>query len=162
VSTLAQIEMAQPTDVETLLLGCCGSRTWAGLMASAWPYESQGAVLDASERAFDELTHDDWRQAFAAHARIGEPRAEDERGSAEQAGVQNAQDAERRELADLNAQYDRDFDHVFLICASGLSAAQMLAALRARIGNPPAVEFANACAEQRKITALRLRAMLPA
>lgn len=138
----------------------CASTAWQRQVALDWPYASLAALLDASERAFDVLEREDWLQAFAAHARIGEPRADDPRGSAEQAGVRRADDAELRELRRLNAEYESRFGHTFLICASGLSAAQMLAALRTRIGNAPPVEFERAKLEQRKITALRLQEVL--
>jgi len=126
-------------------------------MAKDWPYLSIEELLAASERAFDALSRDDWLQAFAAHARIGAPKDGDAQGAAEQAGVAAAADTELAELARLNAEYEQRFGHVFLICATGLSSGEMLAALRERIVNPAAAEFDNARREQRKITALRLR-----
>lgn len=126
-------------------------------MADGWPYPSPAALLEAAERIFDELQRDDWLEAFAAHARIGEPQPGDARGAVEQAGVSGAAATELQELERLNSEYESRFGHVFLICASGLHASQMLAALRERIGNDAAAEFALAAGEQRKITALRLR-----
>jgi OHCU decarboxylase len=143
--------------VQSQLLGCCGSRAWVSAMAAGWPYASVAELLAASERAFDALTTDDWLEAFAAHARIGRPRDGDERGAGEQAGISTATDQVRADLAALNAEYDQRFGHVFLICATGLSAEQMLTALRERRGNTPEAEFEIATGEQRKITRLRLR-----
>jgi 2-oxo-4-hydroxy-4-carboxy-5-ureidoimidazoline decarboxylase len=139
------------------LLAASGSENWASTMARGWPYPNLEELLLASERAFDALSADEWLEAFAAHARIGQPKPGDEQGSAEQSGVAQAADTELAELATLNADYEQRFGHVFLICASGLSASDMLAALRERISNPAPTEFANAQREQRKITALRLR-----
>lgn len=144
-------------DSRSLLLGCCGSHTWVDGVASSWPYASFAELLDACERAFDGLARADWLEAFAAHARIGRPDVGDARGSSEQAGIQAASDRARAELATLNAEYDQRYGHIFLICASGLSAEAMLAALRARLGNTADVEFEIATGEQRKITRLRLR-----
>jgi OHCU decarboxylase len=141
---------------QPLLLGCCGSHAWVQSVASSWPYASFTELLDASERAFDGLAREDWLEAFSAHARIGRPDAGDTRGSSEQAGIQTASEQARAELRTLNAEYDERFGHVFLICATGLSAEAMLAALRERLGNAADVEFGIATAEQRKITRLRL------
>jgi 2-oxo-4-hydroxy-4-carboxy-5-ureidoimidazoline decarboxylase len=141
----------------SLLLGCCGSRAWVDSVASSWPYLSFAELLDACERAFDGLAREDWLEAFAAHAPIGRPDAGDARGSREQAGIQAASEHARAELATLNSEYDQRYGHIFLICASGLSAEAMLVALRERLGNTTEVEFEIATGEQRKITRLRLR-----
>jgi allantoicase len=74
----------------------------------------------------------------------------------EQAGVAGADQATLAELAAGNREYEERFGHVFLIFASGRSAAEMLAALRERLGNDPAAELRVAAEEQRKITRLRL------
>jgi OHCU decarboxylase len=142
---------------QSLLFGCCGSHAWVDSVASSWPYATFTELLDASERAFDGLAREDWLEAFSAHARIGRPDASDARGSREQAGLETASERARAELATLNAEYDRRFGHIFLICATGLSAEAMLATLRERLGNTADVEFEIATGEQRKITRLRLR-----
>ncbi len=145
-----------------LLLGCCGSRRWVSSVADRWPYSTFEALLCASERAFDGLDHADWMEAFASHARIGRPRSGDERGAAEQAGVRGATDSEREALAALNVEYERRFGHIFLVCATGLSSQELLAALRERVDNSPAAEFEIATKEQRRITRLRLLDTFPA
>jgi OHCU decarboxylase len=117
---------------------------------------SQEDLLTASDRAFDAFELDDWRQAFAAHARIGEPRPEDRRGVREQADVSLADTQTLTELRAGNAAYEARFGHVFLIRASGLSAEQMLAALRQRLTNPQELEVRIAAEQQREITRLRL------
>lgn len=145
-------------ELHAALLAASGSEVWAAAVAAGWPYPNLGELLLASERAFDALSSQDWLITFAAHARIGEPKHGDARDAAEQSGVAAAPGAELAELARYNAEYEQRFGHVFLICATGLSAGEMLAALRERIDNPAATELANAQREQRKITALRLRA----
>lgn len=125
-------------------------------MEAGAPYRSPAELLDASERAFDELCADDWRQAFAAHARIGSPSQDDPRGTAEQSGMQGADPPTLALLKRRTADYEARFGHVFLIRATGRSAAEMLAALEERMENPPEVEFRHAAEEQREITRLRL------
>jgi OHCU decarboxylase len=156
VSQINLLETSWSAAVQSELLSCCSSSRWAHRVAAGWPYPSRAALVGAAETAFDWLDREDWLEAFAAHARIGEPREDDVRGSGEQAGIQTAGHTERRELAALTAEYERRFGHVFLICATGLSAGEMLASLRERIANSGDGEFAIATGEQRKITALRL------
>jgi OHCU decarboxylase len=144
------------------LLAACGSRRWANRVAGAAPFATQADLLDAAEQAFSELGRADWLEAFAAHARIGEPRTEDPTGSAEQRGVGTASASELAALRACNEEYEARFGHVFLIKAAGLSAAEMLAALRERLHNSPETELEIAAAQQREITRLRLDAILPA
>lgn len=138
------------------LRGCCASERWVDQVLGGGPYASTAELLDASERAFDTMTADDWAQAFAAHARIGEPRSGDQRGSEEQAGARDADPATLAALRDGNAAYEERFGHVFLIRAAGLSAQEMLSALQQRLVNTPEAEFHNASQQQRQITRQRL------
>jgi 2-oxo-4-hydroxy-4-carboxy-5-ureidoimidazoline decarboxylase len=141
------------------LLRCCGSRRWAAAMAAARPFASAADLHEAALRIWNQLEPADWREAFAAHPRIG-GKANSAWSRAEQAGAANAGDAVREELARMNADYERRFGHVFLICASGRSAEEMLAELRRRIHHSPSEELHLAAAEQAKITRLRLDKLL--
>jgi OHCU decarboxylase len=109
---------------------------------------------------FDELSRDDWLQAFAAHAAIGAPRPGDRQGAGEQAAVAAAGDELLDALRDGNERYRQRFGHVFLIRARGRSAGELLAALNERIENTPEQELRNAAQAQREITALRLAELL--
>ncbi|HWF75273.1 MAG TPA: 2-oxo-4-hydroxy-4-carboxy-5-ureidoimidazoline decarboxylase [Solirubrobacteraceae bacterium] len=157
---VAALNGLAPARAREALAGCCASERWVTAMERARPYASAGAVLDHAEAAFDALADEDWLHAFAAHARIGAPRADDARGAAEQAGAGAASAEERAALETGNERYEAKFGHVFLIRASGLDAAHMLAALRERLENSPAQELALAARQQREITRLRLRALL--
>lgn len=138
------------------IAACCGSRHWQELMQAGLPYDSADALLTASEQALDALCRGDWLEAFAAHSAIGAPRPGDRTGASEQAGMAGADAELRTALAAANLDYQERFGFVFLIRARGRSAAELLEQLRLRIDNPAEVEFANACAQQREITALRL------
>ncbi|HWF52595.1 MAG TPA: 2-oxo-4-hydroxy-4-carboxy-5-ureidoimidazoline decarboxylase [Solirubrobacteraceae bacterium] len=142
------------------LAGCCASERWITEMERGRPFASAEAMLTRCEAAFDALGREDWLQAFAAHSRIGAPRAGDARGSAEQAGTASASAEEMAALAAGNERYQARFGHVFLIRASGLGAGEMLAALEERLGHTPEQELTIAAAQQREITRLRLRALL--
>jgi OHCU decarboxylase len=146
---------ALPADeAAARLLPCCGSRAWALRMAEGRPFQSVADLRETSDRIWRSLDGADWREAFAAHPRIGE------KGSrwseAEQAGARGADARTLAELIEGNRVYESRFDHIFIVCATGRSAAEMLGLLRARLGNDPETELRAAAEEQRKITHLRL------
>ena len=62
-------------------------------------------------------------------------------------------------LAAGNEAYERKFGFIFIVCATGRSAAEMLALLEARLGNDRATELGNAASEQARITEFRLMAL---
>jgi 2-oxo-4-hydroxy-4-carboxy-5-ureidoimidazoline decarboxylase len=149
---------------------CCGSRRWVELVAAGAPFPDAAALQAAAEAAFDRLGRQDWLEAFAHHPRIGDldalrakfsPHAATADLSArEQSAAAGAGDAVLRALATGNARYEDRFGHVFLICATGRTAEEMLDALARRLANAPDQELAIAAAEQRKITRLRIEGLL--
>jgi 2-oxo-4-hydroxy-4-carboxy-5-ureidoimidazoline decarboxylase len=140
-----------------LLLTACSSPRWASLVASDGPFETTDALLEAAERAFDQLEPDDWHEGIRGHARIAEVPSDDAREAREQSGIEGADPETLEALHAGNAAYEERFGYMFLIRASGRSAAEMLAALHDRLGNPPAAEFRIATEQLREITRLRLR-----
>jgi 2-oxo-4-hydroxy-4-carboxy-5-ureidoimidazoline decarboxylase len=124
-------------------------------MVRSRPFATDPAVFEAAERVWWRLTPADWRDAFAQHPRIGK-RGGGAWSEQEQAGTASASDGVRRALAEGNRQYEDRFGHVFLICATGLSADYILGELTRRLTNDPAREVQVAAAEQAKITRLRL------
>ncbi|MEZ4237303.1 MAG: allantoicase [Myxococcota bacterium] len=149
------------------LARCCGSARWVEAMAAGRPYRSRTHLLGHAAQVWWHLDERDWLEAFSHHPRIGadaDTLRQRFAGTAdlsarEQAGAADAEPETLSALAAENAAYEARFGHVFLICATGLSAATMLAALRARIGNDPATELRVAAGEQAKITRLRLQGM---
>ena len=138
---------------------CCGSTRWAKAMAAARPFESLDGMQRMSDEIWASLTKTDWLEAFAAHPRIGGRRpdaAAAEWSAEEQAGAASVDDEVTSKLAALNDLYERRFGHIFIVCATGKSAGEMLALLEARLSNGPNAELVNAAEEQRKITNLRL------
>ncbi len=149
---------------ERELLTCCRARRWASQVVAGRPYAKLTALLNASDAVVAKLTDDDIAEALAAHPRIGERADGDARESAwsrhEQSGAAEATPAARKALAEGNAAYQKRFGQVFLICASGLSAEQVLVNLRTRLGNDAGTERAVVREELRKITQLRLRKLV--
>jgi OHCU decarboxylase len=159
---LTRLNMMSRDHAIVTLLACCGSRAWAEHMADARPFTDRDTLLDTADAFWRALPPAAWLEAFHAHPRIGERAATASSARSaqwseqEQAGARAAGFETLTELARLNAAYEKRFDHIFLICASGRTADEMLDALRRRLDNEPVEELHIAADEQRRITRLRL------
>ncbi len=143
------------------LLACCSSQRWAGDVAAGRPFPSAAALLRCSDAAVAGLAPADLREALAGHPRIGERAGAGGGWSRqEQAGVAGAETATLHALAAGNEAYQRRFGHVYLVCATGRTAAELLALLRARLGNEPGAEWDVVRSELRKINRIRLGKLL--
>jgi 2-oxo-4-hydroxy-4-carboxy-5-ureidoimidazoline decarboxylase len=150
---------------------CCGSWRWVELVLADAPFASPDALHAAADRAFERLEPGDWLDAFSHHPRIGDraalrdPRsphaATADLSSREQEAASSAAEEVLGALAAANARYERRFGFVFLVCATGKSAGEMLSLLRDRLGNERDRELEIAAAEQRKITHIRLERFFP-
>lgn len=136
-------------------------------MAGARPFRDFQDVLAASERIWQSLEPADWLEAFRGHPKIGEQKAERDTGAEalrwskqEQAGVRGADPDVLAALAEGNRLYEERFGYIFIVCATGRTAEEMLALLRARLAHDSATESRVAAGEQQKITRLRLEKML--
>jgi OHCU decarboxylase len=134
-------------------------------MAAARPYRDAESVADAADRTWRALSKEDWLEAFAAHPPIGGAAATGSRrardwSEEEQSGTRTADSGTMAELAELNRAYAERFGRVFLVCATGKTAAEMIALGRRRLGNDDETELAVAAEEQRKITRIRLERIL--
>src|SRR5207249_271824 len=136
-------------------------------MAAARPFGMVEDVFQKSETIWRNMRVADWLEAFAAHPKIGSRKAVPQQESAsagwskvEQVGVDKAAVDIREALEDANRLYEEKFGFIFIVCATGKSAAEMLDLCRRRIGNDRAVEISIAADEQRKITEIRLGKLL--
>ena len=134
---------------------CCGSARWARLMAEARPFPSLHSMIATGDAYWVALAPDDWLEAFAAHPRIGD-RPTSAWASAEQSGSQTAADGVLERLTARNRDYEARFGYIFIVCATGKTAAEMLDILEHRMPNDSDDELRVAAEEQRKITRLRL------
>lgn len=156
MSRLATYLNALPEEqARAALARCCGAARWVAAVLAARPFTSDTTLLDTAERAWWGLGREDWLQAFAQHPRIG-GRTADQWSRREQAGVDAATAATRMGLAEGNRAYEERFGHVFLICAAGRAAEELLGELHRRLANDPATELRIAAGEQAKIIQLRL------
>ncbi|MEC3997834.1 2-oxo-4-hydroxy-4-carboxy-5-ureidoimidazoline decarboxylase [Actinacidiphila sp. DG2A-62] len=150
---LARLNDAAAPAAAQLLREVCGSTAWCAAVAAGRPYADLAGLLAASDAAMAALTAADLAEAMAAHPPIGRPAPGDPASAREQSGVG---DAERAELLRLNAEYQQAHGHVFLIRAAGRTGAQMLAALKGRIGNDPDTEREIVRTELAGINRIRL------
>ena len=159
------LNQAPDHALDALLTRCCGARRWVIGMRALRPFASEGALLEAADAVWGVLDERDYLEAFAQHPRIGEDIAQlrarfgDTAGwaSGEQAAVRDADDDVLHALREANAAYQARFGYIFIVCAQGKTAAEMLSLLRARLRNDPERELGVAAAEQAAITKLRLR-----
>ena len=147
---------------------CCGSTRWSREMEELRPFDSEAAVLEAAERVWWALEASDWLEAFAAHPKIGarggaraEHAATAAWSKAEQSGAERATGDVLEKLFLLNGRYEARFGYIFIVCATGKSAEEMLAAIESRLLHSPEDEIRWAAAEQAKITRLRLEKIAP-
>jgi 2-oxo-4-hydroxy-4-carboxy-5-ureidoimidazoline decarboxylase len=124
-------------------------------------------LLTASDETWRNLGESDWTEAFRSHPRIGETRAEQPvhaRSAAwsaqEQRKAAAAGDDVRIALAEGNREYERRFDRIFIVCASGKTALEILEILRRRMQNDPEIELREAGEQQRQIMNLRIKRWL--
>ncbi|MER7756124.1 2-oxo-4-hydroxy-4-carboxy-5-ureidoimidazoline decarboxylase [Kitasatospora sp. NPDC097643] len=157
---LDALAAADAADLRAILLEVCSSPHWATAVAAARPWSDREALLAANAAAMAGLTDADLHDAMAGHARIGKPKTGDATSEREQAGIQGVDQTLLDELHEANAAYEAKFGHVFLICATGRTAATMLAALRERYPNDAAAEAEIVRGELRKINDIRLNRLL--
>jgi allantoicase len=154
---VARLDALAPEDARAELRACCGAAAWATRMADARPFGTAASMKQHAARVADALSEADWLEAFAAHPRIGENR-NDARGWSrhEQSRVADASRETLDALAAVNRSYEDKFGFVYIVCATGKSADEMVSLARERLGGDRARELARAADEQRKITDLRL------
>lgn len=165
--TIDEFNKLPVDEAVTELLNCCGSQVWAEQMAAARPFRSLDKLADHAKHTWAGLSKEDWREAFAAHPRIGEADSSRNRmvhtrkwASEEQSGASAASQTVMAMLSEGNKRYEARFGHIFIVFATGKSASQMLRMLKDRLKNDPSDEIEIAAAEQEKITHLRLQKMI--
>jgi 2-oxo-4-hydroxy-4-carboxy-5-ureidoimidazoline decarboxylase len=149
------------------ILPCNGSSAWAAQMAALRPFATPFDLTCTADIVWRSLDEQAWQQAFDSHPRIGEHKAKAATEASlamsanEQSAAQLTADIQA-ELAAANREYEAKFGRIFIVCATGKSAAEMLAILRSRLANDPATELREAVEQQRQITQIRLRKWLAA
>ena len=166
-SVLQQWNEYDVSTAESEILPCCGSRAWAQELASLRPFTEPADLLKTSDEVWALLDIADWNEAFASHPRIGERKApasatarSAQWSSQEQSGAAEVEAETQERLRRANAAYEVRFGRIYIVCATGKSAEEMLAILERRLKNDDATELREAAEQQRQITQLRLRKWL--
>ncbi len=160
---LAAFNAVPTAAVREALLSCCSSSRWADSVIAGRPYASVADLLRQSAAATTALDTADLRDALSAHPRIGGDRqAGDRQGWSreEQAGMDHATAANRRALADGNRAYEDRFGHIYLVCATGRSAGELLGLLQQRLVNDTETEWRVVRTELARINEIRLRRLI--
>jgi OHCU decarboxylase len=167
---LADLNALDEEAAAGAFLRCCGSSRWSMQMAASRPFADAGVMSVTADVVWWALDRADWLEAFAAHPKIGAGRSGGPGGSGrsggpgwsdeEQAGVADAGDETRRRLAEANREYEARFGYIFIVCATGRTAGEMLALLAGRLRHDAGDELRVAAEEQRRITQLRLRKLV--
>ncbi|RAJ72624.1 MULTISPECIES: 2-oxo-4-hydroxy-4-carboxy-5-ureidoimidazoline decarboxylase [unclassified Streptomyces] len=153
---LTRFNTSDESAAQAELHEVCASSAWGSKLLAQRPFATVEALFEASDAATAELTADDLAEAMAGHPPIGRPKPGDPTSSREQRGMAGASEELKAQMLELNLDYQDRFGHVFLICATGASAEQMLDALKTRIGNTPDQEREIVRTELGKINRIRL------
>ena len=167
-SILARWNALPAEEAQKEILPCCDSQAWAREMVSRRPITDEAELLAAASEAWRGLSVTDWMEAFRSHPRIGDPHSRNataDRRSAgwsaqEQSAASNSDDSVKRALAEANREYEQRFGHIFIVCATGRSAAEILEILNRRLQNDGSIEIREAAEQQLQITNIRLRKWL--
>lgn len=149
------------------LMRCCGSTAWVNRMLPFIPADDMVELLEDAEEQWWLCSEADWKEAFAHHPRIGDMASLTKKfagtaqwAAGEQSGVTRADEEIIRALAEGNQAYEKKFGYIFIVCATGKSAAEMLALLTARLKNDAPEEIRIAAEEQSRITQIRIEKLL--
>jgi 2-oxo-4-hydroxy-4-carboxy-5-ureidoimidazoline decarboxylase len=151
------------------LTRCCGSSRWVAGMLAARPFADEASMLAAADRVWATTGDADWLEAFTHHPKIGDRDSLRQKFAStatwaahEQSGTSSASEDVLTALAEGNAAYEAQNGFIFIVCATGKTAPEMLALLQARLPNDRETELRIAAGEQHKITRLRLEKWLNA
>ncbi len=161
--TLKQFNQLSSEQAQQELFKCCGSSNWAEELAAHIPFDSVSAIKATSDKIWSSCLQSDLLEAFTHHPKIGDAKSLAEKfattqkwASGEQAAVSDAPKETLENLAKGNVEYEKKFGYIFIVCATGKSAEEMLNLLSNRLPNAPEQEIRIAAKEQNKITHIRI------
>lgn len=165
--TIQELNHLPKEQLKEELFKCCGSTAWVNKMLTTFPVEDYVDLVEDAEEKWYECTEADWKEAFSHHPRIGDIDSLKTRfastaqwASGEQSGVNAASEKILEQLAEGNQLYEKKFGYIFIVCATGKRADEMLAILESRMDNAPEKEIEVAADQQMQITKIRLDKLL--
>ena len=164
---LEKINSLDTDKAKAELFKCCGCTNWVNQIMEYFPFDSVEKLKTDSDSIWFTCTEEDWKEAFSHHPKIGEKKIDDTKFSEtknwaedEQSGVKQATSEVLTELIEANQEYESKYGFIFIVCATGKSAQQMLDLIKARMNNSISNELSIAAIEQNKITHLRIDKLL--
>ncbi|TNE52845.1 MAG: 2-oxo-4-hydroxy-4-carboxy-5-ureidoimidazoline decarboxylase [Bacteroidetes bacterium] len=165
--TLEEFNQLSEKEAFDSLYQCCASEKWASQVSKQRPYSSLQALLWAADQSWEQCGPEDTLEAFAGHPKIGDVKSLAKKYAAtkswagnEQSGVDAASQSTIEALATGNQEYEKRYGYIFIVCATGKSADEMLDILNSRMNNEAETEFKIARGEQHKITHIRLKKLI--
>ena len=165
--TLHEFNILPKQQLIEELTKCCGSSAWVKRMLPFIPADDMIELLEDAEEEWNKCREEDWKEAFSHHPKIGDVESFAKKfastaqwAAAEQSAVTVASKEIIEALADGNRLYEEKFGYIFIVCATGRSAEEMLILLQSRLENNPEEEILIAADEQNKITKLRIEKLL--
>jgi 5-hydroxyisourate hydrolase/2-oxo-4-hydroxy-4-carboxy-5-ureidoimidazoline decarboxylase len=160
--TIKALNKLSKTEKSKLLSGCCGSAAWLELMMKQFPFASESSLIEAATDAwYNQCNSLDWLESFTHHPKIGDVKSLTKKfAGKEQASVAAATKKTIAALADANTEYEAKFGFIFIVCATGKTATEMLRLLEDRLSNTIGEELHIAMGEQMKITILRFQKLI--
>jgi 2-oxo-4-hydroxy-4-carboxy-5-ureidoimidazoline decarboxylase len=163
MSLAEKLNLLRDDQARQAFENCCAAPQWIEQMLSRRPFAGDATVFANAQEIWSSLSREQWLAAFAAHPKIGDLASLQKKfqnttewAAHEQSGVEQANDQTLHELSRCNRLYEEKFGYIFIVCATGKSASEMLSLLKSRIENDANMELSIAAAEQLKITLLRL------
>ena len=165
--TLESLNSLTISDANEQFETCCGAANWVEKMNQNRPFQNKEDLYQKAESIWYSLSSKDWLEAFTHHPKIGNIDSLRKKfhntksiSEDEQSGINDAAESTLKDLAESNQLYQNKFGFIFIICATGKSADEMLALIKIRLNNNANAEMRNAAKEQNKITQLRLEKLL--
>lgn len=165
--TLHELNTLNKQQLIEELTKCCGSSSWVNRMLPFIPADDMIELLEDAEEQWWQCSEDDWKEAFSHHPKIGDVESLTKKfastaqwASGEQSGVIVASQETIKALAESNHLYEEKFGYIFIVCATGKTAEEMLEMLQSRLRNKPEEEILIAADEQNKIIKLRIEKLL--
>ena len=162
--TLDELNNLGPTDAQKAFIGCCHCERWATELSNSLPFDSIRSLFDKAASTWASATEAERLEAFSGHPQIGDMNALKNKYAAnanrEQGQIVEAEDSVLLALRDENLRYAERNGFIFIVCATGKSADEMLGLLRDRLCNDRQTELGIAAREQQAITRLRLQKLI--
>lgn len=164
---LDELNKLSPNKAFEELFKCCGSTQWASALESLRPFSNETDLINKSDECWSKSNEEDALEAFTHHPKIGDVKSLEKKfastkdwAGGEQSGVNVASKKILEDLAQGNTDYENKFGYIFIVCATGKSAEEMLQILQQRLPNDKMTELEIAKGEQNKITHIRLKKLI--